>query len=197
MNSRSVSTRRLRNCSFSRRMATSMSSELGASGLGRRSRVGDCVPSPLMAATGDPPFCWFASCCASRNAESSRERRLTCDSDSASSTFSSSIFSSWSYGTSRALNVEHLNILKPLYGKTNLLEFAREHVYNALLLRLIGIYQILFTLTAAGAAGTGESPDWRGERHDGRGVSMTEVTKRRADSTEPVIMLGMKGARDL
>jgi len=100
MNSRSVSTRRLRSCSFSRRMASSMSSELGAIGLGRRRRVGDCVPSPLTLVVppsppGDPPFCcWLASCCASR--ESSRERRFTCDSDSASSAFSSSIFSSWS-----------------------------------------------------------------------------------------------------
>jgi hypothetical protein len=108
INSRSVSTRRLRRCSFSRRMASSMSSELGASGLGRRRRVGDWVPSPLTPvllvplplSAGDPPFCcccccWLAaSCCASRSAESSRERRFTCDSDSASSAFSSSIFSS-------------------------------------------------------------------------------------------------------
>ncbi len=109
INSRSVSTKRLRRCSFSRRMASSMSSELGATGLGKRRRVGDWVPpSPLtpvpvpvpplvpLGATGDPPFCcWLAaSCCASRNAESSRERRFTCDSDSASSAFSSSIFSS-------------------------------------------------------------------------------------------------------
>jgi hypothetical protein len=159
MNSRSVSTRRFRNWSFSRRMASSMSSELGASGLGRRSRVGDCVPSPLIAAPGDPPFCWFASCCASRKAESSRERRFTCDSDSASSTFSSSIFSSWSCGRG------HLNEVNPSYMKTNLFEFAREHVYDTLLLCLVGIYEILFTLTAAGAAGTGESPNWRGEGH--------------------------------
>ncbi len=66
--------------------------------------------------------------------------------------------------------------------ETNLFELAREHVYDALLLRFVGIYQILFTLTAAGAAGTGESPDWRGEGHC-RGVSMTEVM--RDEPTEP------------
>lgn len=174
MNSRSVSTSRLRSCSFSRRMASSMSSELGASGLGRRSRVGDCVPSPLMptlGAPGDPPFCWLASCCASRNAESSRERRFTCDSDSASSTFSSSIFSSWSCSS----NVEYYTNPSPSW-RTNLFEFAREHIYDTFLLRFVGVYQIFLTLTAAGAAGTGESPDGRRERHC-RGVSMTEVTK--------------------
>jgi len=99
MYSRSVSTKRLRSCSFSRRMASSISSELGTNGLGKRRRLGDCVPSPLTLEPdnpGDVPFCWLASCCASRNAESSRERRLTCDSDSASNAFSSSIFSSWS-----------------------------------------------------------------------------------------------------
>ena len=45
---------------------------------------------------------------------------------------------------------------------TNLFEFAREDVYDALLLRLVGIYEILFALTVANTAGTGESPDWRG-----------------------------------
>jgi hypothetical protein len=183
MNSRSVSTSRLRNCSFSRRMASSMSSELGASGLGRRRRVGDCVPSPLIptlaAPPGDPPFCWLASCCASRNAESSRERRLTCDSDSASSTFSSSIFSSWSCSSTLS------KLLRtPLAEETNLFEFAREYVYDALLLRFVGIYQIFLTLTAAGATGTGKSPDWRGERHC-RGVSMTEVTKDEPSEPNP------------
>lgn len=92
MYSRSVSTKRLRSCLFSRRMASSISSEFGAIGLGRRGRLDDCVPSPLALAPDNPGevlFCWLASCCASCNAESSRAKWLTCDSDSASNAFSS------------------------------------------------------------------------------------------------------------
>lgn len=82
--------------------------------------------------------------------------------------------------------VERLSIYEtPLaVWRTHLFEFAREHIYDALLLCFVGIYEILLTLTAAGATGTGESPNGRGERHC-RGVSMTEVTKDEPSEPNP------------
>lgn len=57
--------------------------------------VGEVVSLPGTEPEPEPLSCDW--CCASRSAEISRESLLTCDSDSASRAFSSSIFSSRSW----------------------------------------------------------------------------------------------------
>ena len=49
----------------------------------------------------------------------------------------------------------------------NLFELAGEHVDYALLLCLVGIYEVFLTLVATATAGAGESSYGRGERHGG------------------------------
>ena len=146
-------------CSFSRRSASRMASVLGPAlapvtlvlrrvlNSARSSATTD-VGAPLLPVPS-PPFVPFWAA-ASFKAEISRFNRFTCASDSASSTFSSSIFSSLScrrtwadvpvrYKRSGLGAVDHCDAY--------LLELARQNVYDFLLLSLVGVDQVLFAFT--------------------------------------------------
>jgi hypothetical protein len=100
MNSRSVSTSLFLKCSFSRLIASNMTSELGLLGSITGMKEKPDLESVCNSGT-EVPFADCDCCCARRSAASSRLSLFTCDSDSASRTFSRSIFSSrsWAEGS--------------------------------------------------------------------------------------------------
>ena len=112
------------------------------------------------------PF-WAA---ASLRTEISRFSLFTWASDSASSTFSSSIFSSRSWCETEAMrpfNVSEVELAED-HRDAYLFKFARKHVYDFLLLSLVSVDEVLFAPACRGAE-LMMPPDGGRHRHGSQG----------------------------
>lgn len=167
----------LLSCSFSRRSASRMMSVLGPEARPARlalRRVLNSARSSTKAGVGallfPAPFVPFWAA-ASFKAEISRFNLLTWASDSASSTFSSSIFSSRSWcetETMFSFDVSEVGLGRVDHDDANLFELARKNVYNSLLLSLVGVDEVFLTF-ACRSAGLRISPDGGRQRHGSQG----------------------------